>query len=149
MSVAVIGLTYGGTDIQDLDGIYMEIIRGLAERPSVRGSDTVVPGLAGRIRRSRVNDLLTIELRGWVRGSGADESEQRSDFATNRLNFRTIFNPTLGDQDLVATLEDGTTATISAQASDRTIWNQVVPSFAEVSVELDSIDPDWVHSVGS
>lgn len=137
-------LTYADTDLQDLDGIFLEIVRGLAERPSVRGSDTVVPGRAGRIRRNRVNDTLQIELRGWVCGSGVGEAAQRADFVANRTAFRTLFDPTAGDRTLSATLEDGSTATISAAAMEGIIWNQIVPTYAEVSVKLESVDPDWV-----
>lgn len=143
-SAAIIALTYGGQDVQDLDGIFLELVRGLAEHPSMRGMDTIVPRAEGRTRRNRVGDVLTIELRGWVRGAGMDEAAQRADFATNRLAFRTLFDPRLGDQELVATLEDGSTATISAAATERTVWNQQLPSFHYVSVELDSVAPDWV-----
>lgn len=137
-------LTYGGTDIQDLRGIYLEIVSGLAEPPSVRGADTVVPGRPGRIRRNRVADTQPIELRGWVCGDGDGEAAQRADFATNRAAFRALFSPTAGDRVLSCTLEDGSTATINASALAATIWNQIVPTYAEVSVRLESVDPDWV-----
>lgn len=144
-AAAVVALTYGGQDVQDLDGIFLEIYRGLpGEHASMRGVDTVVPGRAGQTRRNRVADVRIIGLRGWIRGTGANEAAQRADYAANRLAFGALFDPTAGDQELVATLEDGSTATIDAQATERTIWNRVVPSMAYVDVELDSVDPDWV-----
>jgi hypothetical protein len=142
--VAVIGLTYRGTDLQSADlDIFFEIVRGLAEPPSVRGEDWIVPARAGRLPTNRVADVLRIELRGHVRGSGVDEDAQRADFAANRATVRALFSPTLDPGPLVATLEDGSVQNVDARTLD-TIWNQVQPSFAFVSVQLESVDPDWL-----
>lgn len=135
---AVIGLTYDGTDIQQADyGIFLEIVRGLNEPPQVRGIDTVVPGLPGRVPRNRVVDVLTLELRGFVTGDG------RAAFRANAATVRALFYPTNDPAVLVATLEDGSTATITARALPTQLWGQVVPEFATVSIELESVDPDW------
>jgi hypothetical protein len=143
-SAAVVGLTYGGVDLQEAGfDIFLELVRGLAEQPTFRGSDSIIPGTAGRTRRSRVADVLTIELRGWVRGSGSTEALQRSDFAANRATLRALFAPSAGDQSLVATLETGQTATILAAGAGRDVWDQIVPSFATVSIELESVAPAW------
>lgn len=145
---AVIGLTYRGMDIQNTDGIFLEIIRGIGEVPEVRGVDLVVPALAGRVVRNRVADRLSIILEGFVRGVGGgsgsthDEDSDRSDFATNRAAFRALFDPTLDPGDLVATLEDGSYQHIAARTLNH-VWDPQVPSFANVNVELESVDPDW------
>ena len=143
-AVAVIALTYDATDVQASDfGIFLEIVRGLNETPEVRGTDTVVPGRAGRIARNRVADRLPIELRGIVMGNGSTEADQRDDFRTNVLALRALFSPARTPTDLVATLEDGSTATISARPLN-IVWDEQVPSLsANVSVELESVDPDW------
>lgn len=143
-AAAVIGLTYGGQDVQDLDGIFLEIIEGLGEGPTYRGTDTIVPAATGRTRRNRVKDQLIIELRGWVCGTGVDEAAMRSDFATNRKALLDLFDPTLGDQDLVAMLEDGSTATIAAMRRSPIVYSQVVPAYAGVSIELEAVE-DWDH----
>lgn len=141
---AVVGLTYRGTDIQDIDGIFLEIVRGLTEVVEVRGQDLIVPAREGQIVRNRVGHRLPIELRGWIRGVGAsDEDDDRTDFATNRTAFRALFNPRLDPGALVATLEDGSTQTIDARTLN-VITDPVVPTFERVSVELESVDPDWV-----
>lgn len=143
--VAVVGLTYDGTDVQDADlGLFLEIVKGLNETPEVRGTDTTVPGLDGRIPRNRVTDRLAIELRGMLMATGMDESAQRSDFATMRQQVRMLFDPTKMPADLVAELEDGSTATISARPLPTLLWRQGPPGYAELSVELESVDPDWV-----
>src|SRR5689334_19818953 len=106
-SVAVVGLTYDSEDIQTIPGLFLEIVVGLNETPSVRGVDTTIPTAPGRVPRARVADTLRIELRGFVAGSGSGESGDRAAFATLRQTVRTLFSPTRAPADLVATLEDG------------------------------------------
>lgn len=145
-AAAVVGLTYRGTDIQDLDGIFLEIVRGLVEPVEVRGVDLVVPSSAGQIVRSRVGHRLSIGLRGWIRGvdttNPINESGDRSDFATNRAAFRALFDPTLDPGQLVATLEDSSVQSIAARTLN-VLTEIVAPTFVRVDVELESVDPDW------
>ena len=144
-SAAVIGLTFDGHDVQDLDGIFLEIVRGLNDGVRARGTDTTVPALAGRIARSRVADGFLIELRGWVRGVSTTEATDRSDFRANVANLRAWFDPTASPATLTATLEDGSTVSCSARTlpENPLFGNQRAPSFAEVSIELESVDADW------
>jgi hypothetical protein len=150
-AVAAIGLTYDGVDLQTSDlQIFLEVAQGLGEVPSVRGTDIIVPGLAGRIEGTRVRDVLPIELRGHVRADPAQTttSGARSSFATNRAAVRSLFAPDRMRADLVATLEDGTVLSISARPLSL-VWNeQVVSEFALVSVELEGYD-DWSEVTGS
>lgn len=142
-AVAVVGLTYRGTDIQDTDSTFLEIVRGLAEVTEVRGVDIVVPAATGRVARNRVADRLGIVLQGFVRGvAGYDEADDQAAFVTARSAFRALFDPTDDPGEIVATLEDGSTQTIDARTLN-IVWDQVVPTFARVSVELESVDPDW------
>jgi hypothetical protein len=145
-AAAVIGLTFRSVDIQRADfSVFLEVKRGLNEIPEVRGQDTVVPGLAGRYFRNRVADRRTIELRGFVSGYDATPSEaaDRRDFRHRVEELRDLFDPTLDPGTLAAALEDGGTATIEARATN-VVWNQVAPSLHEVSVEMESVDPEWV-----
>jgi hypothetical protein len=143
-AVAIIGLTYDGTDIQAADfGVFLELVRGLNEPPAVRGVDLIVPSRAGRIVRNREADALTIELRGYVMGSGSTEALQRISFRTNAKIVRALFDTSAEPADLVASLEDSTTATISARTLN-SIWDQTDPWTAAVSIELESVDPEWV-----
>jgi hypothetical protein len=138
-AVAVIGLTFRGVDIQRGDfGLFLEIVRGLEELPEVRGKDTVIPGLAGRMYRNRVVDRLPVELRGMVVGNGADETAQRSDLRTNMDFARALFNRTAAPGPLVATLENGATRTIVARPLN--LLKQIrIPSMYDISVELESV----------
>ena len=138
-AVAVVALTFRGVDIQRGDfGLFLEIVRGLNELPEVRGKDTVIPGLAGRMYRNRVVDRLPVELRGMVVGNGANETAQRSDLRTNMDFTRALFDPTLAPGPLVATLENGATRTIEARALNL-LTQQRVPTMYDVSVELESV----------
>jgi hypothetical protein len=140
---AIIGLTYRAVDIQDVNGIFLEIVRGLVEVVEPRGVDLVVPSRSGQIVRNRVGHRIGIELRGWIRGVSTGESSDRADFAANRAAFRALFDSTLDPGDLVATLEDSSTQSIAARTLN-VISEIVVPTFARVSVELESPDPEWV-----
>jgi hypothetical protein len=141
---AVIGLTYRGTDIQDPDGIFLELLRGLRERGEVRGTDRVVPNAAGQVPYNRVAHRRVIHLRGWVVGTGATDAARKSDFVANAAAYDALFDPTLDPGELVATLEDGSTATIDARTLPGDIWDHAGPVAAIVDVELESVDPDWV-----
>lgn len=144
-AAAVIGLDYGGTDLQeDPFGIFLEVIHGLNESPAVRGVDVTVPGRDGQVVGSRVVHVTAIELEGYVAGQGSDESAQRADFAAMRTTLKALFDPTTSAT-LTATLEDGATATITARAlGNGLLWAQVTPACARLNVTLESVDPEWV-----
>jgi hypothetical protein len=70
-------LTYRGLDLQD-GGIWLDLVSGFAEPPAVRGDDVVIPGKVGRTWMPKVGDHRTIELRGYVLGSGHDLEARQS-----------------------------------------------------------------------
>lgn len=140
--VAVIGLTYAATDVQEADlGVFLELVRGLNELPAVRGMDVVVPGRRFRIPRNRIADTLILELRGMVRGEGADEDAQRADFRNKVDALQVLFSTERVPADLVATCEDLTVRTISCRPVNLA-WSQILPSYAALSVELEAFE-DW------
>ena len=142
-AAAVIPLDYGGTDLQtDPIGWLFEIKRGLNEPAEVRGIDLVISHLAGQVSGSREGHRRLIELRGPVMGQGADEATQRADFADMRETLRALFDPKV-TRVLTATLENGATATINAKTLNAA-WIEVTPTWFNVSIELESLDPDWV-----
>lgn len=146
-TAAVIGLTYSGADIQVITGIFLEITKGLAEGPQVRGVDIVVPGRDGRLARPRRADTTRIELHGWVRGVGTTEATDRHAFADNRASFNALFNPAANPANLVAYLENGDVATISARTLPTILFENRVPSYAEVNVELEGLGT-WQVTLG-
>lgn len=140
---APVTLTYDSTDIQDLDGIFLEIIRGAPGEPAeVRGRDDVALGRDGRVARNRRRDVRIIELSGWVKGTGSDEEDQREDYWDNRLALEALFSTGTTDV-LQATLPNGDTYTINTRCRPPMLFRQIVPAFATVSIELESVDPDW------
>lgn len=144
--LATIGLTYDGTDLQTSDlQIFLEIVHGLNETPSVRGIDVVVPGLAGRIEGNRINDVLVITLEGLIRADPAETTTAgaQESYRDNCQAVRALFAPDRLRADLVATLEDGTTLTISARPMPGMIWSEPIKSeVAQVSIELEAYG-DW------
>jgi hypothetical protein len=244
---AAIPLTVGGTDVQQNPiGIFLEIVRGLSETAEVRGVDTLVPGLAGRIARNRLGDTRRLLLEGLVAGTGneietvaitgspaggtftltfqgqttagiawnataatiqtalealsniapgdvvvtggpmpgtvrvyfggayaatdvtqmtgsaagltggtpvltvatltnggATEAAQRSSFWALVAIIRSTFDPTQNPVSVVAALPNGTTATILARTLATILWDQRLPSLAKVSIEMESVAPNW------
>jgi hypothetical protein len=149
--VATVGLFYDSEDLQRADlGVFCRIVKGLNEPPTVRGTDSIVPALAGRIEGLRINDVLPIELECWVQPD-ADETTsagQMSSFRTNQKDLRALFAPNRQRATLLAVLEDGTFMSIQARPLN-VIWNELIPSVvASASVALEGYD-DWAEVVGS
>jgi hypothetical protein len=143
MSLGAIPVSYKATDLQPSTFVFfLQIVRGLNEVAEVRGQDTIIPGTAGRTARNRIADRRAIELRGWVFGAGATDALQRASFRDTIQALQTLFSPTAAAGNLVATLEDGTTATISARSLNM-VFSGDDPSFRYLSVELESIAPNW------
>jgi hypothetical protein len=148
--VAVVGLTYDGTDLQDSDlQLFLTITAGLWEHPSVRGTDQVVPSLAGRLEGNRVNDVLPIELDGLIRAPMTGTLEEaHATYVAKKAAVRTLFASNRERAPLVATLEDGSTATISARPMT-SAWPEKVPGlYSELHLQLEAYG-DWVLEVGS
>lgn len=149
--VASIGVEYDATDLQEADlSLFLEIMSGLsADGLEIRGKDVTVPSLAGRIPRNRKGDTRRIELRGHIRGMGVDQDTRRAHYRALCDLLAILFDPTRDPAALIATVEDSTQRTIDARPLPSLVINERVKSeFAEVSVVLESVDPDWAD-VGS
>ena len=145
-AVAVVGLTFDSHDLADIDGIFLDLYKGgPGETAEVRGRDDVIPAAVGLLARNRVKQRRVIELRGFVRGTGSDETAQRTDYWDNRQTLEGWFDPT-ATANLVATLPGGAEFTIAARPLPGIVYGQVVPSFATVSIVLESVDPDWTET---
>jgi hypothetical protein len=139
-----IGLTYGGTDVQDLagNGIFLYLKRGYNEPATVRGADVIVPGRIGRIPGVRVKDSRSIVLEGLVTGVGTTAALELSSFRSRWTTFAALFDLTTY-RALVATLEDASTKTIQARTLNIAVDQAQSPMMALVSVELEATSPDW------
>lgn len=138
-----IGLTYGGTDVQDLagNGIFLYLKRGYDEPADVRGADIIIPTKAGRMVGIRTKDRRDIVLEGIVTGAGATAALELSSFRSRWTTFVTLFDLTI-TRALVATLEDASTKTIQARTLNIGV-DAPVPMMRRVSVQLESVTPDW------
>lgn len=138
-------ITADGVDLTRSDGkIIFRITRGLDEVPEVRGTDTIVPSLQGRIPRDRRLDRLIIEAEGMVMGTGADESAQRADFVSSMEAIRDVMNPVQDPYVLSITREDGTTRTIMARPQNIVWEDDFIPTYREGTLQWESVDgADW------
>lgn len=141
----VTALEYDGTELQPSSLAHvLWITRGLNDVPLVRGSDDVVPHLVGRLARSRIADVMPIELQGWVLAQGATMDSAVAGFRASVELLKTLFDPELDPRVLSATLEDGSAATIYARVVPPiSIIEVVAGHVARVSVALESLDPRW------
>lgn len=149
-AAAPVGVEYDNIDLQQSDlQWFFEIDRGLDEVPSVRGKDTVIPGLDGRFEQNRRNDTLSIVLRGFVQADPTltDIDARRASYRANMQVIRELFQPTNGRADLVATLEDGSQQSISAVPLNIVAGTVIASEYRELSIELEGFD-DWTF-VGS
>lgn len=144
--VATVGVEYDGVDLQQSDlQWFFEIERGLDEVPTVRGKDTVIPGLGGRLEQNRKNDTLAIVLKGFVQADPAltDLTQRRESYRANMRVIRSLFLPTNGRASLAATLEDGSILTIAAVPLNIVPGRLIASEYRELSIELEGFD-DWV-----
>lgn len=146
--VASIGLTFDGEDIQNLDGLFLEITYGLAESPDTRGIDVVVPGADGEVPRPRRFDKRKILLTGFVRGDGVTQELSRASYrgaVTAMIGlFQTGGGASYEPRDLVAALEDGTIATVPCRTTSIETAEIIQSEYTNVSIELLAVE-DWSY----
>lgn len=114
---------------------------GLFDGLEVRGDDDIVPSKEGMIKRNRVKTKRSIEIMGNLQGLGVDPSAAAIDFINKMQTFEGLF-PLDARRWLQAELSDGSTYTIEFLALNLII-DMLTTDFARISVELESITPDW------
>lgn len=142
--LAIIGLTFKGTDVQVLDGLFLEITQGLDDSPEVRGKDVTIPSAPGQLARPRVFHSRKPVLSGWVRGAGSTTADIQASYRTNVRAMNALFDPADAPGELVATLEDGWTATTQARTLSVIPLPEVPHEEAKVSIEMLALE-DWVY----
>lgn len=145
--VAAIPLTYDGDDIQlstdDQLELLLQITMGLNEPGDVRGQDVTVPYRDGQVVRPRRFHELPIALTGHARGIGATQDLRRAAYRQLMRYLRALFDPARMPADLVAELEDGSTATIAARPKPGMVVNEIIQSeYAELSIPMVAVE-DW------
>lgn len=147
MSYVTLAATFDSTSLVTTSDGYPRLmfrcVRGLDDLWATRGRDSVLPGTAGRVSRSRKRDTLTILLEGWVFGVGTSNAEQLADFRAAKETLRTLFASDRDAATLSVVLEDGGTATITARPVNIAWGPDTVPIFQEASVELLAVGDDW------
>lgn len=144
---------YRDTDIETVGPygssprILAYLVRGYDESWETRGSDTVIPSAAGRVRRNRIRDVLKIEVVAEVMGTGSDDAAQRADLRAAVDSLKALFDNTLAPAELVIELEDGTFAGIDAAAVNTVSASPTSgdhhPTIRVLSFELEAIGDVW------
>lgn len=133
-------LTLDGLDIRDRASIFFDLMSGYYEPAEVRGSDTIVPALDGRVVRNRVIDSRRIRLDGYVTGTDT------TDWAANTSNLMAACNA-VTRVDLV--IDDGYLGTVGTPTISVLLVNAIPgpPTYGVLyqswSLEFESIAPDW------
>lgn len=141
-AIAAIPLLVSGEDVQRADlSLFLEVAEGLGSGASVRGGSVLVPGLPGRRDRNRIQDVLNLELQGWIKAPTL--LAYRND--VQYLNE--LFRPSRGPVTLQATLEDGTVVTIPARAEFPFGWGSEPGATRRVSIGLEATDPPYWRGV--
>lgn len=141
------GITANSVDLTRTDlRILARLTSGLYGGLSYRGTDTVVSQLVGRVPRPRKGDFRPITAEGPILGLGADEAAQRTDVEATLAAMDVLMRSDQDPYDVVVTLMDGTTATISARPTNFDVVDTDAPACKECRWEWVSVDPDWVFS---
>lgn len=144
--VALIGLTYRGTDLQEWPpGVFLELdASALFGQLEVVGSDQ--PLLSGGVfPRNRIGRRRKLPLFGIVSGdpTALTVAEQRETLFETLATLETLFALSQHG-DLVATLPDGSTRTIDARPEVSPLVTLSSDTLAVYSIDLTSYDtPDW------
>lgn len=137
-------LTANSVDLCRSDfGIMVTITRGLDEVWEVRGRDTILPGVDGRVPRVRLRDTLAIEAEGWVLGTGSTYANQLDSFRTHVDALRALMDPTQDPYTLTVTLEDGGTRSIEARPVNILWGNHDRPTYRTCSLKWEAVEDDW------
>lgn len=145
LPVRLSSLTLDGVDLQRADlSVHFDIVSGLNDGLDVRGADTVVPSLAGRIPRSRKRDVRHIILSGTIQGTGASEALRLASWQNLRDELEMIFDPSADVATLVGMALDGTWRQIDVRTQPGLVWTpSPVLGVETVTVLLHSVEPDW------
>lgn len=144
--IPVLGLTYDGEDIQDLNGLFLQIVSGLYDGLDVRGQDVTIPYLAGQVARARRRHTRRIMLKGFVRGAdptATTEQDRQMDYSVKARDVETLFDPARLPADLEVTFPDTSRAIIACRPLNVIPTPQVIEEFTSLDIELLSVSPDW------
>lgn len=148
-TAATIGLTYNAVDVQSLDGIFLELLPGAFDSPTVRGVDVLIPKADGQTARPRKFHERRFLIGGFVRGAGSTRAIQMGDFRSNMRTLTTLFDATAAPLDLVAELEDGSTATVSCRTLSVASTEPVQSEYGSVSIEMLAVEEWSFEDAGS
>ena len=139
----LVSLTYEGTDLRRSDlSVHLDVVSGLNDGLTVRGEDTTIPGMDGRVARNRKKDTRTVLLAGFLQGIGSGEDGRLAAYQNLRDEMEALFDLTLVGT-LVGQAADGTWREIDARP-ELIVWDPApVNGVGTISVTFISVEPDW------
>lgn len=142
-------LTFEGFDCQRSDlSIHLDIVSGLNDGLEVRGTDTVIPGLAGRSFRDRKADVRHIVVAGLIQGTGSTAALQLASFQNLSDAIEAAFSLTADPGTLTGEARDGTWRSIDARTTN-IVWDpEPVFGVGTISIFLDAVETDWLITGG-
>lgn len=96
---------------------YFDVTDSLETLGEFIGDDIPIPGMAGQLDGDRVFDHMTITIEGWIEGKGADIGTRRTNYRARADALRAKLDASLGVQNIVRTMENASTKTVSAKFS--------------------------------
>lgn len=143
-------LEFAGEDLQRSDlRIHLDIVSGLNDGLEVRGTDTVVPGLAGQVPRDRKANVRHIVLAGWIQGTGTTEVERQADYQSSCDLLEATFSLVADPDTLQGTARDGSSRSIEARPTNLVWDDEPAMGVCHITVMLDSVEPDWAGGSSS
>ena len=136
-------LTFESTDLQRSNlAVHLDVVSGLNDGLTVRGEDTVIPAMTGRVPRNRKRDMRTVLLAGFLQGIGSGEDGRLAAYQDLRDEMEALFDLTLVGT-LTGQAADGTWREIDARP-ELIVWDPApVNGVGTISVTLISLEPDW------
>lgn len=153
-------LEYRSLDIQNADRpedatIWLDIWNPF-EPAEVRGEDQVIPQKAGMVPMSRYKHRRIIELRGFVRGVGSDETERAESFRIASETLLAVMDYSLAPGTLAAFapylgLPTGSESSLPARAFDATPGPIIMQGYQLWVFRLlcVSTPPEWITEESS
>jgi hypothetical protein len=128
--------------------IWFDLRRGLFEPSEVRGTNVTLPSAPGRVWMPKVPDNRIIEIVGFVRGMGDDLEERQESWRTSTQALMALmqFDDVPGAL-VVSPPYLGLDQSYSINAvAINTMGGQIIGcmTFQSWSIQLESVDPEWV-----
>jgi len=130
-------------------GFCLDIVQGIHEPASVRGTDFLAPAREGMYVGNRIRHIRTVLIEGYIRGLGSTLEERQESFHDTTATLaatwdRSLAMGVLAIDDGDYGLPDGETWSLNARCVDAIGGPlQAGWTFQKWSIKLESLDTGW------